>query len=56
MELVPKTNNNCLLTFIQVVLVLKLQVVSTLQIIVSISYGSRLVSKERFKVIVLSRI
>ena len=39
MELDPK-ENNCLLRFIQIVLVLKLQVVSARQITVSVSYGS----------------
>ena len=55
MELVPK-ENNCLLRFIHINLVLKLQVVSALQIIVSVSYGSWLVSKEYFIGIVLSGI
>ena len=43
MEPVPK-ENNCLLRFIQIVLVLKLQVVSALQIIVSVSDEIWLVS------------
>ena len=55
MELVPK-EKECLLRFIQAVLVLKLQVVSALRIIVSVSFGSVLISKKNFLEIVLSRI
>ena len=37
-NLLPRKENNCLLRFIQIVLVLKLQVVSALQLNVSVSY------------------
>ena len=54
MKLVQR-ENNCNLSYIQIALVLKLRINSALPITVSVSYQSRLISKEYFIEIILSR-